>query len=372
MCSSDLFTLQDSGIVVTACQLGNMWARFLILLTIKPVASYIAYLILRNRMALTLLGKETFLGKSRLVEQMQLNRKHGSQSRLDTPTIDASPRTTTGAAATEERTTTGAAATEGRGSATRGPAGASALPTRLPRYGSLKRLAGGRATATESVDEKLKSAFNMTAEQRQLVDDELSVAHLDYSHLAYKIVNKNFLFFMAIIYVQLVAVFTRFTYAPIRVDDITSRLQIVPEREAWIYVPPTIVRSLDTNLLAALNETTVCTDWYGWGGWPGVSRPWVDLTNGVPVDEFADLQQDFGQQDARQSQGWTPPQLRNSLRRNAGSGQNSGTGQVGAGAGQGGGTGQGGGAGQGSAGGGQAGAGPAQGGAGAGPQGGAG
>ena len=48
--SDGFFTLQDSGIVVTACQLGNMWARFLILLTIKPVASYIAYLILRNRM----------------------------------------------------------------------------------------------------------------------------------------------------------------------------------------------------------------------------------------------------------------------------------------------------------------------------------
>ena len=112
-----------------------------------------------------MLGKETFLGKSRLVEQMQLNRKHGShrdgsQSHLDTSSIEQSRRSTTGAAAT------------------------SALPTRLPRFGSLKRVSGGRATATESVDEKLKSAFNMTAEQRQLVDDELSVAHLDYSHLA--------------------------------------------------------------------------------------------------------------------------------------------------------------------------------------------
>lgn len=69
------FTMQDSGIVVRSCDLGNMWARFLILLVVKPIASLIARKIISVKMRKTLLGKKTIHGTSKLAAEIVASRR---------------------------------------------------------------------------------------------------------------------------------------------------------------------------------------------------------------------------------------------------------------------------------------------------------
>ena len=81
------FTMEDSGILVTRCDLPNMWLRFIALLIIKPTFSTLARLILMRAMRKTLLGKSTIHGTStiaagilaskQLVQHKRLNRHAG-------------------------------------------------------------------------------------------------------------------------------------------------------------------------------------------------------------------------------------------------------------------------------------------------------
>ncbi|KAL1511499.1 hypothetical protein AB1Y20_006297 [Prymnesium parvum] len=237
-----VFTLQDSGILVTECRLGNMWLRFFILALVKPMASYIAYLIMRNRMALTLLGKTTLLGKSRLVERLKLN-----------------------------------------------------IPQR-------RSASEGKSPVGRKLDADLHKDFELTEEQRVLAEGELSVAHLDYNHLTFKIVKKSHMFFICVIFVQLVAVFQRFKYAPIIVEDLSSSLQSVPARSTWLYVPQETVLNLDLELqasyalLEAENSSTCAGS--GWD-WSNSSLAWRALAVGVKVDENAVRQRTYALDVAR-------------------------------------------------------------------------
>ena len=58
------FTLQNTSILVEACDIGRLWTRFIILLVIKPFFSWIARCIMIRTMRKTLLGKTTIHGTS--------------------------------------------------------------------------------------------------------------------------------------------------------------------------------------------------------------------------------------------------------------------------------------------------------------------
>ena len=60
---------------VRPCELRNVWARFAVLLCIKPAASWIARVWLRAKMRSTLLGKKTMHGTSQIAAKMIAMRK---------------------------------------------------------------------------------------------------------------------------------------------------------------------------------------------------------------------------------------------------------------------------------------------------------
>ena len=60
---------------VRPCELRNVWARFAVLLCIKPAASWIARAWLRAKMRSTLLGKKTMHGTSQIAAKMIAMRK---------------------------------------------------------------------------------------------------------------------------------------------------------------------------------------------------------------------------------------------------------------------------------------------------------
>ena len=69
------FTLQGTGILLTACDLNQLWLRFFVLALIKPAASAIARKILIKDMRKTLLGKKTRHGVSKLAAEVVASSK---------------------------------------------------------------------------------------------------------------------------------------------------------------------------------------------------------------------------------------------------------------------------------------------------------
>jgi len=69
------FSIDGTSILVRACELGNVWIRFAILLIIKPLFSWIARAWLRVKMRKTLLGKRTMHGTSQLAAKIISERK---------------------------------------------------------------------------------------------------------------------------------------------------------------------------------------------------------------------------------------------------------------------------------------------------------
>jgi len=66
-----LFTLESSGILILPCHMHWVWARFGLLLLIKPFFGYIAKLILIRAMRKTLLGKSTIHGTSAIAARLR-------------------------------------------------------------------------------------------------------------------------------------------------------------------------------------------------------------------------------------------------------------------------------------------------------------
>jgi len=69
------YSLEGSTILVRPCELRNVWARFAVLLCIKPAASWIARVWLRAKMRSTLLGKNTMHGTSQIAAKIIAMRK---------------------------------------------------------------------------------------------------------------------------------------------------------------------------------------------------------------------------------------------------------------------------------------------------------
>jgi hypothetical protein len=69
------FSLEDSGVLVRACDLPLLWLRFCILLIIKPGASRLSQRILTRAMRKTLLGKETIHGRSAIAARILANQR---------------------------------------------------------------------------------------------------------------------------------------------------------------------------------------------------------------------------------------------------------------------------------------------------------
>lgn len=64
-----LFTIQATGILVTTCDLPNIWIRFCILFCIKPLSTVLARRILRYRIARLIKGLPTIFGLSPLLNK---------------------------------------------------------------------------------------------------------------------------------------------------------------------------------------------------------------------------------------------------------------------------------------------------------------
>ena len=71
------FSLQDSGILVRSCDVARLWARFGILMIIKPTVSLLARNILKRAMRKTLLGKNTIHGRSYLAATLKFEGELG-------------------------------------------------------------------------------------------------------------------------------------------------------------------------------------------------------------------------------------------------------------------------------------------------------
>ena len=69
------YSLDGTTILVRTCDLKNVWIRFIILLFIKPAASYFARSWIRIKMRRTLLGKKTMHGTSQLAAKIMAERK---------------------------------------------------------------------------------------------------------------------------------------------------------------------------------------------------------------------------------------------------------------------------------------------------------
>ena len=227
------FTLQDSGILIRACDLPNLWARFIVLLCIKPAASAIARRILIRTMRKTLLGKETMHGRSALAARI----------------ITASQMV---------KTTSKSRVGKGGGG---GGAG---------RQGE-----GGIGS-----DAELQSKFDLVEEELAAVREELSLTGLNFRVLR-KRQLKKWRFYSAVCIVMSFAAFSVRQTAPIAEQraavaagggggDVGSPVEAqlfdsqsfdVPLHSVWMYVPPQIALLMDESLRDAFevanNDSTV-------------------------------------------------------------------------------------------------------------------
>jgi len=170
-----------------------------------------------------------------------------------------------------------------------------------------KKVGGSFADET---DAKLQSKFNMVEEQLAVVRRELSIKNMNYRHLTRVLLQRAWVFYLAVIVFQLFAAFPRFLDAPNDVGTRTDAELIglaefffrgnetafrefvgsinskttfytLPDHGTWIYVPPAIAFVYDPALRNAMesrfpNGTNASSCLAGgWqDGWPG-PKDWM-------------------------------------------------------------------------------------------------
>jgi hypothetical protein len=196
------YTLQGTSIYVRPCDLTNLWSRFAVLLLIKPAASTFARNLLRTKMRKTLLGKETMHGKSQLAAKIMAERK-------------------------------------------------------------IKRGADG--------DEQVRKAFASVYVDEELaaVEEELSLSGLKFAVTRMRAMKK-WNFYLTVIILTLFSAFqvriegpanpykegVAYTFSDCHEDNGFSAL---PLSSVWLYVPPSIIASVDCDLIEAI-KLNVCQD----------------------------------------------------------------------------------------------------------------
>lgn len=237
------FTLEGSMIIVRHCDLWRMWSRFLVLLAIKPFAMQLAQWVLQRDMRKTLLGKRTIHGQSRLAAKLKVD----------------------------------AALNVGRKT--------SSVETRAQA--------------------NIHEAFNFTEEQLKAVQDDLTLAGLNFHVLRTKLLRK-WRFYICVSVLQCFASFQVHMQAPLLSSGAAQMaamaaapenvsLVVLPQRSAWAYVPPPISLNKDELLAMAFNESLAnvtgptfsgacpTADYTGWVYYPGAI---AKAASEVPAEYF--------------------------------------------------------------------------------------
>ena len=222
-----LYTLEGTEILVRACELGNVWLRFGLMLVIKPAASTIARCWLRRKMRKTLLGKRTMHGTSRIAAQIVSERK-------------------------------------------------------------LRMGAARRRQQQRNVDEKVVDHFDFREEELAAVREELSFSTLNFAVLRAKSMKK-WRYYLAVVVLQLFSAFpcrrsipngvlARWDAPPlvghanasagISAEGAASRgtgtgsmrvvaveMEAMPLSSCWYYVPPELASKLSLRLSDTLTRT---------------------------------------------------------------------------------------------------------------------
>ena len=223
------YTLQGTSIYVRPCDVTNLWSRFAVLLLIKPAASTFARNLLRTKMRKTLLGKETMHGKSQLAAKIMAERK-------------------------------------------------------------IKRGADG--------DEQVRKAFASVYVDEELaaVEEELSLSGLNFAVTRMRAMKK-WNFYLTVIILTLFSAFqvriegpanpyeegVAYTFSDCNENNGFSSL---PLSSVWLYVPPSIIASVDCDLIEAIKfnvcqdewanntQADVCLETQLVAGWP---EPEIDI-----------------------------------------------------------------------------------------------
>ena len=246
------FTLEGTSILILNCELPTIWARFALLLVIKPAASTIARMWLRAKMRKTLLGKRTMHGTSQIAAKIIAERK-------------------------------------------------------------IRHRGKGQ---TRNADDKVREHFNFKEEELEALQEELSLSGLNFAVLRAKLMKKWRFFTCVVLLQLFAAFPVRQTapgqilkHEPIPCTAgpctgqpvnssyaLSMRMEPLPVFNVWYYVPPEVARKLSSKLQntwerrahgieGAGNDLQSCTR-----GMPGWTPPALDedlslIVSATRVDE---------------------------------------------------------------------------------------
>lgn len=280
------YLARGSGAVTTVEDLPYIWLRSLVQLPFKVIGFIIASRWLKHRMRQVVLGKTTLLGESKLraritvAEKATLQRQQTMRTKMSAisqilereharigPTGDSAPSGRRGGSSLRATVVPLPRDASLLTFGLQVPPARPSLPARAARRESVAEAAAAAAAKSalpagrklvRMRSSNLRRALNISKEQQRHLQDEVTISGLNYYVITGKLLRRNWLYFVFVIWFQLFAIFSP-TRSLTRTMHSYSREKVVEdmktERFAWGVPSPELMQTLMAELVRAANRS---------------------------------------------------------------------------------------------------------------------